>query len=116
MNLENINMDNNNEQILNMFQFLMNGGQARVSEEDLLNQEICNSHMVQLIKDIRSKDKVTYTDEYKYNTITNNLGQMVVNYWQENGNLPEEKHIDELCYHCVMYMYRNRPCDCIINA
>jgi len=93
------------------------------TEEDIMNREICDSHMIDYIKKVRvsiSEDEEDnselYKEEFKYDSITKNLAKMVVAYWQEKGELPTDVgKIDDLVEYCCQYQYRNRPCGCLLD-
>lgn len=106
---------------VNLLDMMMGGMQAE-TEEDQMNREICDSHMVDYIKNMRNElsaeeeYKEYKEEEFKYDSITTDLARMVVTYWQDKGDLPTTKeHLEDLSQFCAEYKYRNRPCQCLLD-
>ena len=90
----------------------------RETEEDKLNNEIINDHLLIYIKEIRnykSEQNEDYNNEVKYKIIGKMLIKITLSYWSKNNYLPNHKNFDEYLQHCYEYMLNKHPCECNLN-
>lgn len=118
--LQNINMDalGDPNAMLNFMDLMSNPFET---EEDRANMSICDSHMVDYIKRVRShmSEMDGYEDfkeDFKYDSVTKLLAKMIVAYWQEKKELPNDvEKFNEVVEFCCDYQLANRPCDCLLD-
>lgn len=84
-----------------------------LTEEDLAVIQICSSHIIPVINEIRQTMGDDYKDEFRYDSTTNQTGNMIGKYWDERGTLPGVDEFDDLILYMCEYKYANEPCACM---